>query len=423
MKKNKNLISIIIRTYNEQYWLPKLLEKIKEQNYKDYDVILVDNGSSDKTKEIFKYYFSKSTIININHFNPARAINLGIKKSKSDYIVIVSAHCIPKDKNWLSNLAKNMENEKVVACYGRQLPLITSDNSDKRDLLNTFGIERRVQRKDTFFHNANSIIKKSFWKKYPFDESLDHIEDRVWAKEVIKQKKHIVYEPKAAVYHYHGINHSKNPERARKIAEILTKHTSGNTKSLPSFLQFVNSKTLYCILGYDKKNKKIFNKILRSIKQNKNTKHLFVYGDLKINDFNKNDNELIPFKKQKSFENLTFIEVLKRLLQKSYKMNFYPDCLCYINLNSDHLDPSKVNDAIKFFYSKMYDTVFFGETAYKQIWSEKGNTFHPVKTNFDAPKQKKIPYYIAEYGMGTATKPEIIDGGSLTGEKVAIMEL
>ncbi len=145
VNKKKKLVTIIIRTFNEQYWLPKLLEKIKEQKFIDFDAILVDNSSTDKTKEIFKYYFPKSQIININHFNPARAINLGIKKSNSKYIVIVSAHCVPKDKSWLSNLVKNMGDDNVVACYGRQLPLTTSDSSDKRDLLNTFGIERRVQ--------------------------------------------------------------------------------------------------------------------------------------------------------------------------------------------------------------------------------------------------------------------------------------
>ena len=45
-------LSIIIPTYNEEEYLPKLLYSINEQNFKDYEIIVADAGSVDKTKEI-----------------------------------------------------------------------------------------------------------------------------------------------------------------------------------------------------------------------------------------------------------------------------------------------------------------------------------------------------------------------------------
>ena len=78
MKKNK-LVSIIIRTKNEENWISICLDKIFKQNYKNFEVIIVDNNSTDKTvKRALEY---KVKIVKIIKFFPGKAINLGIKKS------------------------------------------------------------------------------------------------------------------------------------------------------------------------------------------------------------------------------------------------------------------------------------------------------------------------------------------------------
>ena len=423
MNNREQKVSIIIRTFNEQYWIPKLLKKIKEQTYTNYDIVLVDNFSNDKTVEIFYNFFPKSKVVNLKVFNPGKAINLGIKETDSDLIVIISAHCVPKNRFWLKKLVSNMKSDDVVACYGRQIPLSTSASNDKRDLLNTFGVEKRVQKKDSFFHNANSIIKKSFWKKFPFDESFDHIEDRVWAKKVIKEKKFIIYEPDACVYHYHGINHSSNDLRARKISEILTKYTLGSSNKIPSFMEFMQSKTLYCILGHNIKTKEIFKETIKSIKSLNNDKLILVYSDIKHIKNSKDKENLMFIKKQRNYESLSFIKILKMLLSKSYKNNYYPDCINYINLNNEKLKPKKINESVKHFYNNMFDTVFYGHSEYNQIWMEKDDSFLAIKDDYDAPKGQKTPYYIAEYGMGTATKPELIDKNKLVGKKIGIINI
>ena len=51
-----------------------------------------------------------------------------------------------------------------------------------------FGLDRKVQIRDSFFHNANSIIKKSVWNKIKFDEKISNIEDRLWGEKVIQSR-------------------------------------------------------------------------------------------------------------------------------------------------------------------------------------------------------------------------------------------
>ena len=148
MKKNK-LVSIIIRTKNEENWISICLDKIFKQNYKNFEVIIVDNNSTDKTvKRALEY---KVKIVKIKKFYPGKAINLGIKKSKGDIIVCLSAHCIPVNDNWLKNLIKPLKNKKIAGSYGRQEPYSFSSDFDKRDLLNTFGSRQKNSKKRFFF--------------------------------------------------------------------------------------------------------------------------------------------------------------------------------------------------------------------------------------------------------------------------------
>ena len=130
--------------------------------------------------------FRELKISSINNYTPGRAINTGISKSEGEYIVILSGHCIPTSDDWLSNLIEGLDDPDIAGVYGRQLPMSFSSAQDKRDLLITFGLDKRIQIKDSFFHNANCAIKREILNKIPFNEEVSNIEDRVWGKQVIE---------------------------------------------------------------------------------------------------------------------------------------------------------------------------------------------------------------------------------------------
>jgi len=216
---NEKLVSIIIRTKNEEKWISGCLRSVFRQSYKNIEVIIVDNESTDRTVIKAKEFPVK--VITIQEFFPGKAINDGIRASTGDYVVCLSGHCIPVLDTWLATLVKEVSNPNVAGIYGRQEPLSFTSDLDKRDLLTVFGLDKKVQIKDSFFHNANSAFSRKIWEKYPFDENLTNIEDRVWGEQVISAGFNIIYEPDASVYHWHGIHQDLNADRAKNIVRIL----------------------------------------------------------------------------------------------------------------------------------------------------------------------------------------------------------
>ena len=73
------LVSIVIRTKNEERWIDHCLSAISTQSISDFEIILVDNNSEDISVKIAKKYTDK--IINVADFYPGKAINEGIRAS------------------------------------------------------------------------------------------------------------------------------------------------------------------------------------------------------------------------------------------------------------------------------------------------------------------------------------------------------
>jgi len=214
-------VSIIIRTKNEEQWIGKCLDMVRKQTFHGYEVIAVDTGSTDATHTILASYPEVKVIDYRETYRPGKAINYGCEHAAGEYLVFLSAHCIPVNEFWLENLLKNMSNPLAAGVYGKQEPMDGTDPFDKRDLILTFGLERKVQWQDPFFHNANSAIKKELWLKLQFNNDVTNIEDRVWAANIQKLGYCIIYEPDARVFHHHGIHQKGCKIRLHGVNSII----------------------------------------------------------------------------------------------------------------------------------------------------------------------------------------------------------
>lgn len=120
-------ISIIICAKNEAQNLKKNLPFILDQAYSNFEIVLVNDSSSDKTLKIMKAFAAKNNSIKIVDVkvneafwgNKKYALTLGIKASKHNFLVFTDADCVPNSNQWLAQMSSHFSNEKsIVLGYG-----------------------------------------------------------------------------------------------------------------------------------------------------------------------------------------------------------------------------------------------------------------------------------------------------------------
>ncbi len=417
-------VSIIIRTKNEERWIAQCLSSVFAQGYKNFEVIVVDNESSDKTLEKIKS-FPVSKILSCIDYLPGRALNIGIAASQGDSIVCLSGHCVPVNDIWLESLLKNFEDPDVAGVYGRQQPFSFTPDLDKRDLTLIFGLDRKVQRKDSFFHNANSMIRKDLWRQIPFDETVTNIEDRVWAQKMLEKNLKIIYDPAASVYHYHGIHHKGNPERCKNVVRILEKIKS--TEYAPIDMNSFNTLAIIPIRGpiIVSDNTPLMSYTIHRALESKYIKRVIVStDDVEIAETAKKMGADVPFLRDPSFSRdyVDLSSVLQYSLEKIEEGASIPDWIVSLEITFPFRAPDLIDRLIEEVVRHGLDSVVAARLENKAIWKKMNGEIKQLEEGL-TPRKFKEPLYLELRGLGAVTRPEFLREGHIFGDRVGMYEV
>jgi glycosyltransferase involved in cell wall biosynthesis len=124
----KNIpISVIVCAKNEEENVIKYIPLLLEQNYPDFEIVLIDDASSDNTLEVFEEFeklHSNIRLVKVKNNeafwgNKKYALTLGIKAAKKDYLLFTDADCYPTSKDWITSMsAQFTKEETIVLGYG-----------------------------------------------------------------------------------------------------------------------------------------------------------------------------------------------------------------------------------------------------------------------------------------------------------------
>ncbi len=134
-------ISVVISTYNAEAWLEKVLYGFQNQDFKDFELVVADDGSRQATKDLLEQMRSVVSypIVHVwqedEGFQKSRILNKAVVASNAPYIVMTDGDCIPR-KDFLSVHAAHMEPGYFLSGGYFMLPMNISKAITKEDIAN-----------------------------------------------------------------------------------------------------------------------------------------------------------------------------------------------------------------------------------------------------------------------------------------------
>jgi len=195
-------ISVLISTYNEEKHIENCLTSLKNQTYKNFEIVVCDAYSKDRTTEIAKKYadkiiFVKKTMIGIQK-------NAGVKACKGDYVVLSDADCThPKD--WIARIAGFLKKHPETDVYGgidiprKNDPLfercVFAFDSNDKTITDSFKAAWRLR-------GCNIVYrKKSFLALGGYDKELSGSEEPELHTRMAKKGYDLYFDKTLFVYH------------------------------------------------------------------------------------------------------------------------------------------------------------------------------------------------------------------------------
>lgn len=228
-----DLISIIMSTFNDDRFIGKSISSILHQTYKNWELIIIDDYSSDNTSKIINKYLIKDK--RIKYFRNIRNMGLvtnlinGIKQASGNYIARIDSDDIWSGDKKLEiqyNFLSNNKDYGLVGCLGNAYDtlgkLLFNINFPVKDC----DIRRNILSKNCFIHSS-ILIKKSIYSKVRgYNLNLKYFEDYdLWLKIGSVSKFHNI--PKKMVgltIHQDSMTNNNQAKRIETIFGILKKY-------------------------------------------------------------------------------------------------------------------------------------------------------------------------------------------------------
>lgn len=198
------VVSITVVNWNRADDLRECLESLINQTYKNIEIIVVDNHSTDNSGEMIRNEFPqvKFIIMPDSSYGACETFNIGCANAKGEYIIFMDNDAL-LEKSWIQKAMKEFENDSTLgAVAGRVLNYYT-----KRDWgLEVYGVEKEYAVREfytTVFVGCSAMVKKSTIEKdgfYPNDFFIYHNEFVLGAK-IVNNGYKIKYCPSCISYH------------------------------------------------------------------------------------------------------------------------------------------------------------------------------------------------------------------------------
>ncbi len=213
-------VSIIIRSHNDIAFIEQTMQAILQQNYRDFEIVNVDNGSTDGTWEVICRMNPNGVKYQVTDYVPGKVLNEAVSKSSGSIIVFNNSDCLPLNEEWLDNLIYPLlhnQDLKIGAVYANQVPRQDAKPLVQKDHFRAFGDGIISSSWKHFFSLASSAAPRKLLIVTKFNKTLKYSEDIEWSWRMKQAGHNITYVPRALVEHSH--NYTLSEVRKRFFGE------------------------------------------------------------------------------------------------------------------------------------------------------------------------------------------------------------
>jgi len=222
-------VSIIMRSFNEAWALKGTLPALAAQEFKNWELIVIDSGSTDGSQELIRAAQPAHFVqITPKEYNPSRVMNQGMRLAKSELGIFINADATPQGTNWLRPLVNALQDPKTAACFGRQIPRPDCQAVFANDYDRCFGPNRESAKWEHFFSMVSSGLRKDVWAKRGFREDLQYAEDDEYTRWCKAQGYAVAYVPESVAMHSHNYTPEQSYKRAFGDARAIGKAWAGS---------------------------------------------------------------------------------------------------------------------------------------------------------------------------------------------------
>ena len=178
----ENKISVILPVYNSQEFLSQSINSILNQTYKNFELIIINDGSTDNSKEICKYFSKKDNriiFIDKDHEGLTKSLNKALKIAKGKYIARQDADDVSLPERFEKQINWFLKNERRVLC-GTNCKILNNNNFYKNNKSLKFtnsGIKKKLKYSNCFVHSTAMFLRNSSQKLGNYDENLEYAQD------------------------------------------------------------------------------------------------------------------------------------------------------------------------------------------------------------------------------------------------------
>lgn len=204
-------VSVIVPVYNVENYLYNCLESLRNQTFKDFEVLLVDDGSTDESNNICFDYCAKYPyfhLLNKENGGVASARQLGLSSSIGEYVIHVDPDDYVESRflEKLYNKAKENNADMVVCDYIEEFPKYSKDFQH-----NSLNISKAEDLFDAVISGKvwgvlwNKLIRRNIIGSIKFEDGINIQEDKLFICRVLRRAKNIAY-VEIPLYHYNRQN-------------------------------------------------------------------------------------------------------------------------------------------------------------------------------------------------------------------------